>query len=213
MRRLPLLIGSAVSLLAAVVLYGWAADVDALKSPLGRVTMKTSTASALLFAGVLLAALPRVDGSRSLSDRVGSTVVSACAWSVALLMLGTLAEYLAKTNLGFSSFFVAEPEGARLSVAPGVPSVGTVVGLMASAMMGFCVLVAAPWRARAVRALAITQIALGSVALLGHVLDVPPLYFYGGGVSTAMAAHTAACLAVLGIGALRLGESGTFEQL
>ena len=204
----PRVLGAFVAATALVVLYGWAADVEALKSPLGRVTMKTSTASALLFAGVLLAALPCVDGSRSLGDRAGSTVVSCCAWSVAVLMLGTLAEYLAKTNLGFSSFFVAEPDGARLSVAPGVPSVGTVVGLMASALLGFGVIVGAPWRARAVRVLALTQIAVGGVALVGHALDVPPLYYYGGGVSTAMAVHTAACVALLGVGALRLGEPG-----
>ena len=107
--------------------------------------------------------------------------------------------------LGVEMLFVTEETGAVETVLPGRPSVGTMVAFMLVATAGFLAMVR-PARLPAYLLFLDCLILLtGVVALIGYAFDLPALYYYvPGGISTAMAFHTAALFALLGIGFIRL---------
>ena len=188
--RGPLLarISSALVMLAGlVVLFGWWAGYDALTRVIpGAVTMKITTAIGFLFAGVAYSLMalrrhgPWIDGVASSSILCLGAIMLSHLWS---------------SVSGNPFAFAHEETNAVQSVAPGVPSVCTMVLFLVTAMGGLA------WMATRYR---VTEwagrllILAGSTAIVGYVAGFAPLYCYFDG-SSAMAVHTAGLFVLLGL--------------
>src|SRR5690242_3895686 len=91
-----------VACVGALVLIGWVADIESLKSVYGPITMKANTAVALLLAAVALTAFGR--GWR--------VVAVVCAAVIGVLGALTLSEHLVGWNLGIDELLFHEAPGA-----------------------------------------------------------------------------------------------------
>lgn len=190
MRHLLAILGGVVTVVGCVVLAGWTLDIDVLKSVLpGFVTMKGSTAISFVLTGFTMLCFMFAVKKRTWAQVV---VVVTCLWKLALM-----------TNVlyGFAGGQPLEDlDDAVLSVAPGIPSLGTVTCFILSALVGLYVV----WRTSQlffltkISGLAIAS--LGLVALVGYTLETPVMYYYSSGTSTAMAIHTAMLFVVIGFG-------------
>ena len=185
----------AVSLFGAAILYGWIADIGALKHPYPwQQTVKVPTAICLVMAGILLY-LIRGNGIGPRSQILGSAM---CFGLLGITLALTIGELLGKST-GVEHIFVSENELAAYSVKPGVPS-----GL---ALFSFTLIVAAGicWifeRRRVIRHLFCVVGGVSAVALFGYLVGNPALYGYVPGRWSGMAVYTAisfACLAVAGM--------------
>lgn len=168
----------AVGVIAVAVLLGWAIDVDWLVRVIpGAVTMKPATAICFVVAALLIGGL---EDARS----------SVLAMLSVLLGIWTV---LAVAVVPFAGLEVDDPVQ---TIRPGLPSLATLFAFGLLALGGALETLAHLPARRAVCALAGL---VGGVCLVGgYCLGIEALTFYGPGRSTAMAVHTAACLAMLG---------------
>ena len=125
-------------------------------------------------------------------------MVAALSLHVLLLMIGISSLYLLGVDLHVSEILKTESQGEAIkSVAPGVPSIGTVLAFLMVAIYGLG-MVLDQNRRNLKRAVAVITMALGVAALAGYIADIEQLYYYVPKRSTAMAAHTAALFTILG---------------
>lgn len=177
----------AVVILCSVVLLGWllAGSTWITHVLPDAVTMKPATALSFVLLGIGLLLRRR----HCLAN-----------W---LLSAGAAAVWLAQ--FGMLPFLEFEGEAAAWSVGANVPSWATTIAATCVALAS----IARRWWLFASTA------AIGATALLGYALQVPALFFYVDGVSTAMAFHTGASFLVFGVaGAAWLHAStGLLQQV
>lgn len=185
--RAELALGITATLIGAVVLLGWWVESERITHViLGAVSMKATTALCFVFCGLSCLAL-------RVRREVPAVVLAGNAMTVMLLAgMSQLA--------GLAGPLAIETGVVPHSVAPGVPSVGTMASFLA---IGAGVLLgvanADPWAFRVCGAAAA---AFGVVGLVGYAIGAEPLRFRAEW-SSAMAIHTCAGFACLG-GALYL---------
>ena len=102
-----------VMLAGAVAMIGWLTNVAGLKSIYGDITMKASTALALMLMGASLWALRNADHKSS--RRIGQV----CAATAAFIGLLTLTEHVTGWNLHIDQLLFTEPPGALATTSPG----------------------------------------------------------------------------------------------
>ena len=183
--------------LGLAVLFGWALDLDALKSVLpGMVAMQPWAATAIALAGgALLAA--------TAPGRIAVVVSTALAGTVVIFGLQTLLQYATGLDLGTDWWFFPE----AVSNQPGHPHPGRVAEAtsIAFALLGTMLLLAGVERAWA-------RGVFSTIGTVGLILMAAPLagYLIGAGTLksvaffTPIALHTALGLVVLFLGALAL---------
>ena len=186
----------AVSLSGAVVMAGWAFDVPALTSVLtGLVTMKFVTAMCFFFTGLILFALAsRCDDDSALMQFVLPT--SNLLLLIVIIVL--FADQYLDIRTGIEHAFVREPAGAVGSVAPGVPSVPTMLGFLLVAIAGEIAMIRPPGTRVSLRWIGAAVALVGFVALVGYATGTRELFFEIPSVSSGMAVHTAALFVVSG---------------
>ncbi len=161
----------------AVVVAAWLNGWDDLLSALpGAVTMKFMTAMLFIICSVGLA-------MRARSRDVAWTMAAA----LVLLVCGSLF-----AQFGTGTQFYAGNDSASYTVAPGQPSIGT---LVAFGLVGLGLLDV--FKASLLSA---ALLAVSLVALFGYLIGEPVLYYYWPRWSTGMAIHTATFFAMLGTG-------------
>lgn len=187
MRQLSRFLCVLVSLCGATVLAGWMFEIDQLTrvSP-GLVTMKVSTACCFLLGGIMGYLMHH---RNSIHWRL--MVVSCLAWSMIGLMAITLYSSVTGKVIGIA---IAGDDG-MLSVAPGTPSIGTMIAFIMYGFFGLMYTLGVQYSYILPHAVGI----IGTTALAGYAFGVPEWYFYFPDESTAMAVHTAACFLLLGI--------------
>ena len=178
-----------VAVAAALVLLGWAAGIETLKSLLpGLVTMKVNTAACLLLLAVGLAVRRR---------RVTMVVVAL----VVAITAGTLLEYAAGVHLGIDELVVDDPASVGNN-PPGRMAPTTAVCLL---VLALSMLAALRGLLRTARTLHLSAFFLGAVAMLGYVYGVEELYAVT--AYATMAAHTAVLVSLIAL-ALDLALAG-----
>lgn len=179
------------AVLGGVVLVGWIAGVDVVKSLNDEwVTMKPLTAVLFMFSGVVLHACTRYPRGPEWVPAVGT----GASMMVMLLCLFTIVGKLS----GFAFWELLEPGVADpvKTVNVGEPSMGTVMSFL---LVGLCGVLGVINFKTIIRWILGAVAGIGAVAILGYATGNPPLYFYAEGVSTAMALHTAVGFVLLGM--------------
>ena len=187
-----------------LVLVGWAADVDVLKSVNGPITMKPNAAVALVLSGAALIALVR-------RWRVAGVLLASIAGAIGA---ATLSEHLIGWNLRIDQLLFSELPGAAATTSPNRMGPNACISfVLASAAILLLF-------RNTSRSIAIAQ----RIALLGGILAVIALsgYVYGAvelyalARYTGIALHTAGALVVIDIGILAaradLGPVAVFFQ-
>ncbi len=186
----------AVMAMGALVLTGWALNVEALKTVLpGFASMKANTALGLVLAGAALWLLAD-EGAAQWRRRAGL----AGAVIVTLLGLLTLGQYLFGANFGIDQMLFRETPGAVLTGQPG--RMGGNAALCFVLSGGALLLLGARARARVWLAQGLTLAAqlIALTALVGYVYGVT--YLSRLASSTNMALYTALAFVVLAAGLL-----------
>ncbi|BDG08040.1 hybrid sensor histidine kinase/response regulator [Anaeromyxobacter paludicola] len=160
-------LGAAVALAGALVLCGWLFHLQALKTLApGHASMKANAALGMLLGGLavwILAPEPRSRGARRLGMALGL--------AVALLGLGTTAEYVAVADLHLDQFLFQDPVG---DVHPGRMAPSSALTLL---LVG-CALVLLDWETRRghrpAQMLALTAALLPLQSIVGYTYGVEP---------------------------------------
>src|SRR5882724_1070895 len=107
--------GTLVLTIGGLVLFGWARDIETLKSVVpGLVTMKANTALGLLLSGAALVHLARARAAQSI--RLATATMAACLMALGAL---TLSEDIFGWNPGIDQWLFHDGEGTVDSSSPG----------------------------------------------------------------------------------------------
>ncbi len=199
------ILGSIVIVSGIAVLTGWAIDSAILKGLIpGGVSMKILTALCFILSGVALIVMSyRVEGRLNLSQ---SLLPIVCI-TMLLIMATLFAGPILGIRIAIEDFFSKEAQDTVMTVAPGMPSMGTSLSFVFIAIASLLTL----FNIRNLRAklsfLGWMVGALGGLALLGYLLNVPLFYYYLKGLSTAMALNTALLFVMIGAGLMLLSRA------
>lgn len=165
--------GTIVSLAGLMVMAGWVWDVSVLKSILPHwVTMKFSTAFSFFLSGIILFLLARFMKGEALAQ-----ILLLIPSLVVLFLMGTLLlSSFSDIRTGVEDLFMREAEGAARSVAPGRPSVVTMVCFILMSATGLAAMLGAPGLKKILTAAGGALVGFGGLALLGYLLQVPVFY-------------------------------------
>ena len=188
-RNISRVICLAVAVAGVAILIGWRFDIDVLKRLLpGTVTVKPTTATALVVSGIL-----GFFTHWKNSVRWRLMLVGCLSWSLILGMF--CLAFAAMLDRPLDPILVGGDEGRVMSAQPGEPSIGTMVAFMCYGVFGITYALGSQLSRWIPHAVGI----IGTVALCGYAVNMPILYYYVDGKSTAMAILTATLCAVLGL--------------
>jgi len=185
-----------------MVITGWIFDIGALKSiSPSWVTMKLTTAIAFLLSGITLYFIVKAIEGEFDKAQVALSITSL----IIILLMGTLFfSALLKIHTGVDDLFIKESATAVKSVAPGRPSLPTMLNFILIASAGILTLLNPGNLQPKLRLIGLTVGITGAVAVAGYIMNAPLLYYFIEGINTAMACHTAILFALLGMGLLCL---------
>lgn len=183
-----------VIFVGTVVIFGWLYDINILKGS-GKSFMVFPAAIAFVFSGITVYFMARVVSGKT---RWAEIVMPTTGLTVFLFMATSLISRITDIPTGFEMFFI-DYLNDKLDPTKSIPSIMTSINfilIITSAMMFMSfskkLKKLAMWNG-----LAITIIS--SIALLGHVLNIPDMFYYLSGWGSGMAVHTASLFIMLGI--------------
>lgn len=186
------------------VITGWIFDIALLKSIYpGWVSMKFDTAIAFLLSGVILyfTALA-IEGHFDLTQ-----VVLSVASLILILLMGTLFfSIFLNVRTGVEDLFIKETAGTIKTVAPGRPSLPTILNFILIAIAGIYVILNLKNLRLKLRFIGLAITVIGALAVTGYIINAPVLYYFINGLNSAMACHTAALFVLLGTGFVCLSD-------
>jgi PAS domain S-box-containing protein len=198
-RRLPVLLGLAVTTLGGAVLLGWVRDVEVLKTVFpGLVTMKVNTALGLALCGTALALLARPQAGKG-----ARAAVAGLAAVVTALGALTLMQYLGGWDLHLDQKLF--PDSSLNKVSTSSPGRMAPISALSFVFLGVAFLLSirptpARWRHPVIGALAAAVGGIGVVAFFGCLLKLATGSLWWD--YTGLAVHTAAGFIMLGTGML-----------
>ncbi|MFH1698901.1 MAG: hypothetical protein ABH882_07575 [Candidatus Omnitrophota bacterium] len=192
-----------VAITGAIVMLGWIFNIGILKSILPVwVTMKFTTAVCFVLSGITLYLI-------AISFESKFDIAQVFLPITILIILLIMGVYLASTFLGLrlkiGEIFIKEANGAVRSVVSGRPSVPTMISFILVATAGILTMLNLANLKSKLRFLGWIIIMIGTVAVLGYLVNAPFLYYYIKGKTTAMALHTAILFTLTGISLVFLG--------
>ena len=205
-RSVALILGLIAVGLGVIVLLGWAAGNEALKTIFpGLVTMKANTALGLVLCGGAMALLARA----STVPPLRFAALALAATSIALGLL-TLAQYFFDWNLGIDELLFRDPGDLIGSSGPGrmAPSSAFCFALTGIALGLFAMPIFPRARLPIIAAIGSTLLVIGSAGTVGQISNgLLHLDFWN---FSGMALHTAIGFVCLGAGLFALveGEKG-----
>ena len=187
-----------------LVITGWIFDISVLKSiSPAWVTMKLTTAISFLLSGITLYFIVRaVEGD---FDR--AQVALSITSLMIILIMGTLFfSALLNIHTGIDDLFIIETPGAVKTVAPGQPSMPTMLNFILTAAAGIFTILNPDKLQSKLRIISMTIGTIGAAAVVGYIINAPLLYYFIAGINSAMACHTAILFVLLGSGLLCLSD-------
>lgn len=179
---------------------GWFLNIETIKSISPHwVSMKFSTALSFFLSGLVLHCISRF---RRQECDLALVFLPIISMAILLLMTTLLASTVIGADTGVEELFVKDSIAAVASVAPGRPSVATMINFIFIALSGiFTSLVSG----RFIKILGLLGLAVGLIgltAVFGYIFNQPLLYFAVTGKSSAMTIHTAVLFVLWGCGAI-----------
>ena len=191
---------------AILVMIGWAFDIGFLKSiSPSWIAMRLMTAVNFLLTAFILYYI-----AEDLEGRTGVAGVALPLTSFlsAIFMLSILYSNIFGIRTGLEEWFAIESGNAAIPPVPGRPAVPTIFNFILVALSGM-VTVFQPANLKSILSwLGGIVAAIGAVACIGYLLDVPLLYYRIGDLDTVMAFHTTIMFVLFGAGLLLLSRQG-----
>ena len=183
---------SSVALLGGTVILGWVCDIPVFRHIHPEwVSMKFNTALSFLFGGLGGMALgltrrwPEYDWALE-------HVRFFLSLSIFGIMSSLLLVSVVGGEIGITRAFADHESGVK-TIAPGMPSVGTIIAFSLMAISGLI------RRGKHLGAIGIAITWIGILSTIGYVASAPIFYYYIPGYSTAMAIHTGIGFSVAGL--------------
>jgi len=194
---------SAILIVAGLlVIYGWFCDSTILKSVRpGWVAMKTTTAMCFVLSGILLFILSEYhSGYKHIDKSVAYIIAGSIIYTMGLFLLASIFG----VQVGLEDFLITEPSNAVATAIPGRPSVSTMLTFLIFAISAVSA-IRKP-RKNVIKTSGWIIAAIGSVAVIGYLVNIPSLYYFMANVHTPMAFNTAVLFTLLGIGYAKLAK-------
>lgn len=184
------------------VLAGWMFDIGSLKSiSPAWVSMKFDTALSFVLSGTSLYFIVRAQEGAFEKAQIALSITTL----ILVLIMGILFfSSLFEVYTGTENLFLKEAEGEVKTVSLGRPSFLTMIGFMLVASAGIMAMLGSRNLRLRLKIVGSIIAMIGFVAIIGYTFDLPFLYYFKAGISSAMAVHTAAFFILLGIGLLCL---------
>jgi hypothetical protein len=201
-RKIAKVLSLAVITAGVVVMIGWIFNVSILKSisPYW-VSMKFDTAIAFVLSGISLYFIVRaIEGEFDKAQ----IVLSVTSLIIILLMGILFFSALLKIHTGIEDLFIQEAAGTAKTVAPGQPSVPTMINFILIAVAGIFTMFNSAKLQSQLKTIGLAVGIIGALAVVGYIINAPHLYYYVKGINSAMACHTAVLFVLLGTGLLCL---------
>jgi hypothetical protein len=191
-----------VSIAGIAVAIGWVFDIGILKSVSPHwVSMKFDTAVAFLLSGISLYFIARaVEGEFDKAQ-----VVLSISSLIIILLMGTLLfSTVMGINTGAQELFIKDKSINNKTVVPGQPSLPTMFNFVLIAAAGILTTLNPRNLRLKLKIIGLIVGLIGTLAVIGYIVNAPYLYYFIEGVNSAIALHTAALFIILGIGFLCL---------
>lgn len=189
------------------VILGWIFDISILKSLLpGLVEMKFVTAISFIASGIVLYSVSEKDRENSL---VAQILLPGATLSIFILMTTLFITSVFGIGTSIDNLFIKEVSGAAHTVAPGRPSIPTMVNFILIAIAGSLISLE---KNRIYFWFGLVISIIGGVAVFGYVVNAPILYYLVIGKNTAMALNTAILFVIIGIGLILCGKSASKQN-
>jgi len=204
MRGVARILAMVVILAAFLAIIGWIFDIGVLKSlSPSWVSMKFDTAVAFFVSGVSLYFMAKAMAGEF---DLGQIVLSITSLVLMLLMGTLLFSTFFGIHTGVEDLFLEEKSGAMKTLVPGRPALLTMLNFMLVAVAGIFTITNLPKLQMKLKIIGAFVGATGALAVIGYLFNVPLLYYFIDGVSSAMACNTAVLFVLLGIGLACLSE-------
>lgn len=191
-------LASFVSIIGAIVMFGWFLDIESLKSILPYwVTMKFSTAISFFMSGITLFFISEIVEGRKAMAQV---VIPITTFIILMIMVTLLVSTAFGIRTGVEDLFVQEAEGVVDTTVPGRPSIGTMICFILLETAGFLAIFTPDRLAPKLAYVGFPVVGLGASAIAGYLVGAKILYYSIPNTSTAMAFHTAILFVLLGSG-------------
>ena len=191
----------AIATIGLVVLIAWIYDIPQLKSIIPDApSMKFSTAVAFICSGVAIYFVLELLTSKHRIPSAASQVILPAAILIIILFMSThIASAVLSRPSGIDNLFVKEAQDTPFTASPGRPSGVTMTNFL---LIAVATTFAITQHSSMKKILSIMGIVIGlsaAIALIGHAVGVPILYYALEGVTTGMAIHTAVLFLVVGL--------------
>jgi hypothetical protein len=197
-RKSAKIVSLAVIVATLLVIIGWIGDIAPLKSILNSwVTMKFDTAIAFLLSSAILYFIVRVHEGEVDRSQIALSIASL----ILILLMGLLFfSALFGIQTGVEELFVKEEAGIVKSVIPGRPSIPTMFNFLLIGLAAILTLLKSIQSRKYLKIIGLAVAGIGTVAVIGYILNFPVLYYYLEGKNSAMACHAAILFVLLGFG-------------
>lgn len=202
------IISIATIAVAFIVLLSWIFNIPLLNFPLsGTISMKFNTSLSFLFAGFLLysSTFP-VDGRHTTQK----AFALLCGVIILLIMVPSFLGIIYNRPMDWSNLILKDTRAIPLGQIPGSPSIGTAVAFIFLGIAGLAMLFSNATMRTAFHFVGSIVACLGSVSILGYLINAPILYFYVPTVTNGMAISTSVLFVLLGKGFF---DAGKFFQV
>ncbi|MBZ8179142.1 PAS domain S-box protein [Oscillatoria salina] len=196
--------------LGCVVILGWTFKIAILKSVIpGTVSMKSSTAIALILSAIALNIWQQVYQRNSPNPTRSYCLIYSCLFLVLIIALVTLIQYTFQLNLGIDQLIFKVAPDSVDAAAKGKMAPNTAISFL---LIALALLLLIKRIYRPAHCFAIITFLIAFVALTGHAYHL--IFFYGIGSPTGMAIHTAISFICLSLGILfTVPEKGVMKLL
>ncbi len=187
-----------IGVVGTIVILGWVFDTPVLKSILPQwASMKFSTATCFVSSGVMLFFMVKAkEGHFTLAQ----TFIAIATLIITMFMSSLLMFVILHVKTGIEDLFVKESALTAFTPMPGRPSIGTMVNFLFVSISGLVAMTSFRRVSSIMKALAFSISIIGSVAIIGYILNISAFYYVYKDVSGGMALHTAILFVLYSVG-------------
>jgi hypothetical protein len=185
-QKIALIIGWIIVLSALTVVGGLLGQVEWIMYPFSRwISMRLVSAICFLFSGVHLV-IYVLAKSGKISAAFSNSISPSFALVVLLLLSGAFLPQLFGFSGGIGSNLVLDVRKEIYSIEPGLPSLATLVNFMMIAIFALIIPVQTNYSKRVSCIIGWAVLLIGAVAIIGYITNIPGLFYYFVGKSSAM---------------------------
>ncbi len=198
--NLPESIGIFVSLSGLVIMAGWFFGIEILKIILPfRGSMKFSSAFSFFLSGIMLYFIARF---KKKDRELAVIIIPIISMVIFILMASLFAAMVLGVSVGIEEILLKDSMIIDGTVAPGRPSVATMLNFFLIATMGILTTMNIKKLNKLLVIFGVMIAVIGLISVLGHSVNQPLLYYIGLGKFRLMAIYSAILFILWGAGAV-----------